>query len=58
MDDPLQWKPWLVQGQRFVTGRPDVAVWTSEPLEKGVHIMGAPEVELFASTTVLIATGG
>jgi putative CocE/NonD family hydrolase len=51
MDDPLQWKPWLVHDQRFVTGRPDVAVWTSAPLEKGVHIMGAPEVELFASTT-------
>ncbi|HSS21646.1 MAG TPA: CocE/NonD family hydrolase [Pyrinomonadaceae bacterium] len=51
MDDPLQWKPWLVHDQRFVTGRPDVAVWTSAPLEKGVHVMGAPEVELFASTT-------
>jgi putative CocE/NonD family hydrolase len=51
MGDPMQWKPWLVHDQRFVTGRPDVAVWTSAPLEKGVHIMGAPEVELFASTT-------
>ncbi|MCM3872581.1 MAG: CocE/NonD family hydrolase, partial [Pyrinomonadaceae bacterium] len=51
MGDPMQWKPWLVQVQRFVTGRPDVAFWTSAPLEKGVHIMGAPEVELFASTT-------
>jgi uncharacterized protein len=51
MDDPLQWKPWLVHDQRFVTGRTDVAVWTSAPLERGVHIMGAPEVELFASTT-------
>lgn len=51
MGDPMQWKPWLVQDQRFVTGRPDVAFWTSAPLENGVHIMGAPEVELFASTT-------
>jgi putative CocE/NonD family hydrolase len=51
MGDSVQWKPWLVHDQRFVTGRPDVAVWTSAPLEKGVHIMGAPEVELFASTT-------
>ena len=51
MADPVQWKPWLVHDQRFVTGRPDVAVWTSAPLEKAVHIMGAPEVELFASTT-------
>lgn len=51
MSDATQWKPWLVHDQRFVTGRPDVAVWTSAPLEKAVHLMGAPEVELFASTT-------
>ena len=51
MRDPMQWKPWLVHDQRFVTGRPDVAVWTSAPLEKAMHIMGAPKVELFASTT-------
>lgn len=51
MGDAMQWKPWLVHDQRFVTGRPDVAVWTSAPLDKEVHIMGAPEVELFASTT-------
>lgn len=51
MNDPAQWKPWLVHDQRFVTGRPDVAVWTSAPLEAPVHIMGAPEVELYAATT-------
>ena len=51
MDDATQWKPWLVHDQRFVTDRPDVASWKSAPLEKAVHIMGAPEVELFASTT-------
>jgi uncharacterized protein len=51
MEDPVQWKPWLVHDQRFVTGRPDVAAWTSAPLDKPVHIMGAPEVELFASTS-------
>jgi putative CocE/NonD family hydrolase len=51
MGDPMQWKSWLVHDQRFVTGRPDVADWTSAPLEKAVHIMGAPEVDLFASTT-------
>jgi putative CocE/NonD family hydrolase len=51
MGDADQWKPWLVRDQRFVTDRPDVASWKSAPLEKQVHIMGAPEVELFASTT-------
>lgn len=51
MNDPMQWKPWLVHDQRFVTDRPDVASWRSAPLEKAVHIMGAPEVELFAATS-------
>ncbi|MEZ5454770.1 MAG: CocE/NonD family hydrolase [Lysobacteraceae bacterium] len=51
MGDAMQWKPWLVHDQRFVTGRPDVAVWTSAPLDAPLHIMGAPEVELFAATT-------
>ncbi len=51
MGDSLQWKPWLVHDQRFVSGRPDVATWKTAPLDKPVHIMGAPMVELFASTT-------
>jgi putative CocE/NonD family hydrolase len=51
MGDATQWKPWLIRDQRFVTDRPDVASWKSAPLEKQVHIMGAPEVELFAATT-------
>ena len=51
MGDPVQWKPWLVHDQRFVSGRPDVAIWESVPLEKAVHIMGAPEVDLYAATT-------
>jgi putative CocE/NonD family hydrolase len=51
MSDANQWKPWLVHDQRFVSDRPDVASWKTAPLDKPVHIMGAPEVELFASTT-------
>jgi putative CocE/NonD family hydrolase len=51
MSDPTQWKPWLVQDQRFVSDRPDVAMWKSAPLDKPVHIMGAPEVDLFAATS-------
>jgi putative CocE/NonD family hydrolase len=51
MSDATQWKPWLIRDQRFVSERPDVASWKSAPLDKPVHIMGAPEVELFASTT-------
>ena len=51
MGDATQWKPWLVHDQRFVSGRPDVALWQTAPLDKPVHIMGAPEVDLFASTS-------
>lgn len=51
MGDATQWKPWLVHDQRFVSSRPDVAVWTSAPLNEAVHIMGAPEVRLYASTS-------
>jgi hypothetical protein len=51
MGDPMRWKPWLVQDQRFVSERPDVASWRSAPLDSAVHIMGAPEVELYAATT-------
>jgi len=51
MNDPTQWKPWLVQDQRFVSDRPDVATWKSAPLDQPLHIMGAPEVDLYASTS-------
>jgi uncharacterized protein len=51
MGDATQWKPWLIRDQRFVSERPDVASWKSAPLDQAVHIMGAPEVQLFASTT-------
>ena len=51
MADPLQWKPWLVHDQRFVSDRPDVLCYTSTVLENEVHIMGAPEVDLYAATS-------
>ena len=37
--------------QRFVSDRTDVLSYKTAPLTKAVHIMGAPEVDLFASTT-------
>jgi uncharacterized protein len=49
--DAKQWKPWLVHDQRFVTDRPDVVSWTTDVLDKPVHIMGAPEVDLYAATS-------
>jgi putative CocE/NonD family hydrolase len=51
MADPLQWKPWLVHDQRFVSDRPDVLTYTSTALDKPVHIMGAPVVDLYAATS-------
>ena len=50
MGDATQWKPWLVHDQRFVSDRTDVVGWKTAVLDKAVHIMGAPEVELYAST--------
>jgi len=51
MGDAMQWKPWLVRDQRFVSDRPDVLVYQTAPLEEAVHIMGAPQVDLFAATS-------
>jgi putative CocE/NonD family hydrolase len=49
--DGNQWRPWLVRDQRFVSGRTDVLSYMGPPLTKAVHIMGPPEVELFAATS-------
>jgi putative CocE/NonD family hydrolase len=49
--DPNQWKPWLVRDQRFVSDRTDVLSYVGAPLTKAVHIMGPPQVDLFAATT-------
>ncbi len=49
--DRKQWTSWLVQDQRFVDGRTDVLTYESAPLDKPIHIMGAPQVDLFAATS-------
>jgi putative CocE/NonD family hydrolase len=51
MSDSEQWHTWLVHDQRFVAGRQDVLSYTSAPLTMPVHIMGAPQVQLFAATS-------
>lgn len=51
MGDGAQWKPWLVRDQRFVSDRPDVLVYRTGALDKPLHIMGAPLVDLFAATS-------
>ncbi len=45
------WPQWLVDDQREASGRPDVAVFVSAPLDAPVKISGQPVANLVASTT-------
>jgi putative CocE/NonD family hydrolase len=45
------WRMWQAMDQRFVEGRPDVLVWTTEPLGEDVVIAGDLSARVFASTT-------
>jgi putative CocE/NonD family hydrolase len=51
MGDRDVWQPWLVRDQRFVTDRPDVLTYVSEPLKAPLQLAGAPQVDLYASTS-------
>jgi putative CocE/NonD family hydrolase len=46
-----EWRRWLVEDQRFVDGRPDVATWVSEPLSEPLTVRGAVTARLLAETT-------
>lgn len=46
-----QWYTWMAEDQRFVSGRPDVATWTTPPLESDVSVAGNVIADLFASTS-------
>jgi putative CocE/NonD family hydrolase len=41
----------MVEDQRFVSGRPDVAAWTTPPLDHDVTVAGEVIADLFASTS-------
>jgi putative CocE/NonD family hydrolase len=45
------WRHWLVDDQRFVDGRPDVLRYVTQPLTSPLRLRGAPEVNLYASTS-------
>jgi putative CocE/NonD family hydrolase len=49
--DSDAWRHWLVDDQRLVDGRPDVLTFVSEPLTAPLRVSGAPEVNLYASTS-------
>ncbi len=46
-----KWSTWLVEDQRFVTGRNDVATFTMPTLDHDVTITGDVMADLFAATT-------
>jgi uncharacterized protein len=46
-----KWRTWLVEDQRFVSGRKDLANFSTPVLDKDVTITGDVMADLFASTT-------
>jgi hypothetical protein len=50
-DKGVTWKEWLVSDQREASGRPDVAVFTSDVLTAPLKISGQPVANLIASTS-------
>jgi uncharacterized protein len=46
-----QWYTWLVEDQKFVDGRPDVAVWKTAVLDHDVTVTGDVEADIFAATS-------
>jgi putative CocE/NonD family hydrolase len=50
-DNGLTWPLWLVDDQREASGRPDVAVFTSEALTAPLKISGQPVANIVASTS-------
>jgi hypothetical protein len=52
-----QWFNWLIEDQRFASGRKDVAVWKLPILKKDLIVTGEVVADIFASTTVTAATG-
>jgi putative CocE/NonD family hydrolase len=49
--DGSQWFNWLTEDQRFVAGRPDVAIWKLPVLKKDLVVTGEVTADIFASTT-------
>jgi uncharacterized protein len=45
------WYTWLLEDQRFIQGRPDVASWETETLQSDVTVAGDIVAHLFASTS-------
>lgn len=46
-----QWFNWMVEDQRFVSNRPDVAIWSTPPLDRDITVAGEVTADLFAGTS-------
>ena len=46
-----KWRTWLVEDQRFVDGRKDLAEWKGPVLDHNVTVSGDVTADLYASTT-------
>jgi uncharacterized protein len=46
-----KWRPWLVEDQRFVSGRKDLANFTTAALDHDVTFTGDVMADIFAATT-------
>jgi hypothetical protein len=46
-----EWRNWLTEDQRFVTGRKDVAVWKLPTLAHDLTVTGEVGADIFAATT-------
>jgi putative CocE/NonD family hydrolase len=46
-----KWYTWMVEDQRFVSDRADVATWATPPLDRDVTVAGDVIADLFASTS-------
>jgi hypothetical protein len=46
-----KWYTWMVEDQRFVSDRTDVATWTTPPLDHDITVTGDVIADLFASTS-------
>ena len=46
-----KWFTWMVEDQRFVSSRTDVATWTTPPLDREITVAGDVIADLLASTS-------
>lgn len=46
-----KWYTWMVEDQRFVSDRSDVATWSTPPLDRDITVAGDVIADLFASTS-------